>query len=117
MKLLLTEMARLRITYQDVEDKGGIKRCALKAWRHKNRPNLDSIESALAVVGYTLVPIPEESILTSEIAAALKPIADKLRLAMPEVIAFMTCQALRDHHNDSIAKTDTPEKFKGFDSV
>ncbi|WP_204165291.1 hypothetical protein [Methylobacterium radiodurans] len=56
VKLLFAEMRQLNVTYDEVEEGSRVRRAALKAWRHKNRPNLGSIEAALGFVGWDFVP-------------------------------------------------------------
>ncbi len=86
MKLVFAEMRRQNITYDDVEYGSGVRRAALKAWRHKNRPSLESIEAALGFLGFDFVPIPRSKILPKEIVAELQPIADRLGLTMDQTI-------------------------------
>ncbi|GLS54765.1 hypothetical protein [Methylobacterium gregans] len=98
VKLLFAEMRRLNITYQEVEDRSGVQRPALKSWRHRTNPTLTSMEAALAVVGYQFVPLPTEMALPPEIVAELRPIAERIGLEVPAAIQLAAEIAYRDKH-------------------
>ncbi|KQP24562.1 hypothetical protein ASF27_10710 [Methylobacterium sp. Leaf102] len=102
VKLLFAEMRRLNITYDEVEERSGVLRATLKAWRHRTNPTLTSAEAALAVVGYEFVPIPTERALPPEVVAELRPIANRLGLEMPAAVRLAAEIAYRDHHNPSV---------------
>jgi transcriptional regulator with XRE-family HTH domain len=86
VKLVFAEMKRQNKTYDAVEEGSGVRRAALKAWRHKNRPSLESIEAALGFLGYDFVPIPRSKVLPAEVVAELQPIAERLALDMPATV-------------------------------
>lgn len=98
VKLLFSEMQRRNVIYDEVEEGSGVRRAALKAWRHKNRPNLDSIEAALGFMGFEFVPLPQARVLPEAIVAELRPIATRLGIAMPEAVRLTAEIAYRDHH-------------------
>lgn len=102
VKLVFATMQRQRITYDEVEIGSGVNRPSIKAWRHKNRPNLDSIEAVLGFLGWDLVPLPRETVIPPEIVARLRPLAKELGLAMPDAVRLMGEIATRDHHMKSI---------------
>jgi transcriptional regulator with XRE-family HTH domain len=89
VKLVFAEMRRLGVTYDDVEEGSGVRRAALKAWRHKNRPSLESIEAALGYLGYDFVPVPRHKMLPKEVQDELGPLAEKLGLTMPQATACL----------------------------
>lgn len=89
VKLLFSEMRRLNITYDEVEEGSGVRRVAMKAWRHKNRPNLDSIEAALGFLGWDFVPVPREKALPSEVVTELREVAARLDLTMPQTVQHL----------------------------
>lgn len=89
VKLVFTEMQRQNITYDEVEAGSGVNRPTIKAWRHKNKPNLESIEAVLGFLGFDFMPIPRDRVLAPEIVAALKPVAALLGLTMPQTIAAL----------------------------
>lgn len=109
VKLVFSEMQRQRITYDEVEIGSGVNRPTIKAWRHKNRPNLDSIEAVLGFLGWDMVPLLREAVIPSEIVARLRPLAEELGLAMPDAVRLMAEIATRDHHLDAIREANTPE--------
>ena len=86
VKLLFTEMRRQNITYDEVEIGSGVRRAALKAWRHKNRPNLDSIEAALGFLGWDFVPVPRAKVLPPEIVEELRDVAARLDSTVPATV-------------------------------
>jgi hypothetical protein len=55
------------VTYDEMEEKSGVKRPALKAWRHKNYPSLQSLEATLGALGYDFVPVPREIVIPAEV--------------------------------------------------
>lgn len=86
VKLLFAEMKRQNKIYDEVEEGSGVRRAALKAWRHKNRPNLDSIEAVFGFLGWDFVPIARAKVLPPEIVEALRPVADRFKLDMPATV-------------------------------
>lgn len=89
VRLVFTEMQRQRITYDEVEEGSGVRRAALKAWRHKNRPGLDSIEAVLGFLGWDFVPIPRAKILPKELVAELGPVAERHKLDIGKTIEVL----------------------------
>jgi hypothetical protein len=88
-RLVFAEMARQRMTYDLMEERSGVRRATLKAWRKKNRPGLESIEAALATLGFGLVPVPALEALPPALAGELTALALKLRMAMPQTITAL----------------------------
>jgi transcriptional regulator with XRE-family HTH domain len=86
VKLVFAEMRRQGWTYDDLEWKSGVLRPTLKAWRHKNSPNLQNIEAVLAVLGYDFVPIPRANTLPKELVSELQPISEKLKLSLDQTV-------------------------------
>lgn len=93
VRLVFAEMARQRMTYDALEERSGVRRATLKAWRKKNRPGLESIEAALATLGFGFVPIPALEAMPPELAGELTALALKLRMNIPQ-----TWCALLDIH-------------------
>jgi hypothetical protein len=89
VQLVFAEMLRQGRTYDWVAEKSGIQRAAMKAWRHKNRPSLESLQAVLPVLGFQYLPIPMPKVLPPEVRADLEPIAAKLCLTMPETMAAL----------------------------
>lgn len=86
VRLVFSEMQRQNRTYDDMQDGSGVQRATVKAWRHKNRPSLESIEAALGFLGYDFVPVPRADVLPPEIVTRLRPIADDLGMSMPSAV-------------------------------
>lgn len=84
VRLVFAEMQRLRVTYDDVEEGSGVRRAAMKAWRHKNRPSLESLEAVLGWLGWDFVAIPRAKMLPPEVVNELEPIAAKLGMTMDQ---------------------------------
>lgn len=102
VKLVFTEMQRQNIKYHEVEAGAGVNRPTIKAWRHRNRPNLDSIEAVLGHLGFEFVPLPTDRVIPPEIVEQLRPIAERLDLTMPAAVRLAAEIAYRDHHLASL---------------
>jgi hypothetical protein len=89
VKLVFAEMARQRVTYDSLEERSGVRRATLKAWRRKNRPGLESVEAALATLGFGFVPVPALEALPPELAGELTALALKLRMNIPQTWAAL----------------------------
>ena len=86
VKLVFAEMKRQNMTYSRVEERSGVLRCTLKAWRHKNAPGLTSIEAVLGSLGWDFVPVPRAEILPEAMHAELAEIAKRYGQTMPKTI-------------------------------
>lgn len=75
-----------------------MNRLTIKAWRHKNRTKLDSVEAVLVHLNFEFVPLPTARALSPEIVEALRPIAERLDLTMPDAIRLTAEVAYRGHH-------------------
>lgn len=84
VKLVFSEMKRQNRTYDQVAEGSGVLRATMKAWRHRNSPSLENVSAVLGYLNFEFVPIPRETALPKNILEALKPIADRLSLEMPE---------------------------------
>lgn len=89
VKLVFAEMARLGVTYDEVEEGSGVRRASVKAWRKKNRPGLESVEAVLGFLGWDMVAVPRAKSLPPELLDELRPIAERLRLTMPQTICAL----------------------------
>ncbi|WP_292500888.1 hypothetical protein [Methylobacterium sp.] len=108
MKLVFAEMARQRVTYDEVAAGSGVLRSTLKAWRHKNRPSLDALEAVLGFLGWDFVPVPREKRLPAEVLQALRPAVDATGLTMPVAVQALV-EIVADIHVDLKAHTaDAP---------
>ena len=86
VRFVFAEMRRQGITYDALEEKSGVLRATLKAWRHKNYPSLPTLEAALGFLGWDFVPVPRGRALPPDLVAELAPIAERLGLTMPAVV-------------------------------
>jgi hypothetical protein len=86
VRLVFAEMARQGFAFDETEERSGVLRPTLKAWRYKNAPSLTNIEAVLGVLGFDFVPIPRAAVLPPEVVAELQPVADRLALTMPETV-------------------------------
>lgn len=108
VKLVFAEMARQRVTYDEVAAGSGVLRSTLKAWRHKNRPSLDALEAVLGFLGWDFVPVPREKRLPAEVLQALRPAVDATGLTMPVAVQALV-EIVADIHVDLKAHTaDAP---------
>ncbi|QND73146.1 hypothetical protein HB776_19490 [Tardiphaga robiniae] len=87
--LLFSEMRRLCVTYDEIQDSAGTTRATIKAWRRKNAPGLASLEACFNAVGYFFIPTPVLEIQPPEIAADMGALAAKMKLSMPEAFAAL----------------------------
>jgi hypothetical protein len=86
VKLVFAEMARQGFTYDLIEERSGVLRPTLKAWRYKNCPTLQNISAVLGVLGFDFVPIPRVDTLPPELVSELQPVAERLGLSMPATV-------------------------------
>ena len=86
VKLVFAEMRRQGQTYDLVEAGSGVNRPTIKAWRHKNKPNLESIEAVLGHLGYIFLPVPTAKVLPPEVEAELRDVAARLDLDMQSTV-------------------------------
>lgn len=89
VKLVFSEMARLQVTYDEVEATSGVRRPTIKQWRKKNRPSLESLECVLSALGWGYVPVPALQTLPPDLAGELTAMALKLGASMPQTIAAL----------------------------
>jgi hypothetical protein len=98
VKLVFAEMARLGVTYDEVEVGSGVRRASMKAWRKKNRPGLENLQAVLGFLGWDFAPVPTLQALPPGLAGELTALALKLQRDMPAtwaaVIAVGVEQAL-----------------------
>ncbi len=86
VKLVFSEMRRQLRTYDDLEAASGVRRASIKAWRHKNRPGLESLEAVLGALGWHLVAVPAHvEHLPPSVAAKLAETAALAKVEMGEV--------------------------------
>jgi hypothetical protein len=76
-KSVFALMREHAVTYDELEWKSGVLRSTFKAWRTNNRPGLDTIEAALGVFNYSVLPVPPADALPAELRADLEAVAAK----------------------------------------
>lgn len=111
VRLVFTEMQRQAVTYDEVEAGSGVLRTTLKAWRHKNRPTLTSIEAVLGYLGWDFVPIPRERALPPELVDELRPIADRFGLSMAAATEALIALVALVHERAAATRQPEPEKL------
>lgn len=99
VRLVFSEIQRQNHRYDEVETGSGVLRTTLKAWRHKNRPGLESIEAVFGFLGWDFVPIPRECTLPPGVVAELRPIAERLGMTMPVAIEALIALTAGIHAN------------------
>jgi hypothetical protein len=110
VKIVFAEMARLRVTYDEVEIGSGVRRASIKAWRKKNRPGLESLEAVLGFLGWDFIAVPRAKVLPEEVRSALQPIADKLNMTMPQTIAALVEIVTGVHERFPFMRDPTPQR-------
>lgn len=96
VKLVFSEMKRQNVTYDEVEVGSGVLRTTLKAWRHKNKPGIETMEAALNFLGWDFVPIPRAKILPTALVEDLKPLAERHSASLEATIAAFMSIAARE---------------------
>jgi hypothetical protein len=86
------------VTYDELEWKSGVLRSTFKAWRTNNRPGLDTIEAALGVFGYSVLPVPPADALPPELRADLEAVATKHGTKSLPVLEFIASAVARRPH-------------------
>jgi transcriptional regulator with XRE-family HTH domain len=86
VKLVFGEMARQGFTYDETEEGSGVRRATIKAWRKKNAPGLESLEAVYGWLGWDMVAVPRAKTLPPDVVEELRPLAEKLKLTMPQTI-------------------------------
>lgn len=57
-RFIFSEMKRQAVTYDQLEARSGVLRSTFKAWRSNNMPGLNTVEPALAALGFRLEIVP-----------------------------------------------------------
>ncbi len=84
VRLLFSEIARQRQTYENLEA-SGINRPTIKSWRSKNRPGLESLQACFSWLGWDFVAVPCLETLPPELAADLVALARRAETTIPHV--------------------------------
>jgi hypothetical protein len=85
VRLVFSEVARQMQTLEGLEEGSGVRKASIKAWKHKNRPNLESVQAVLAFLGWDFVPVPCLETLPPELAADLVALARRAETTIPNV--------------------------------
>jgi hypothetical protein len=99
VRLVFAEMRRQGVNYFEMESRSGTQKATVKAWRHKNAPSMPNLEACLNVLGWSLIPVPDERVIDADILEELKPIADRLGLSLGDAVQFATEIAIGRHSN------------------
>jgi len=86
VKLVFAEMKRQNVKYDLVEERSGVLRTTVKAWRHKNAPGLTLIEAVLGSLGWDFVPVPRAEVLPEAMRADLAEVAERHGQTMTKTI-------------------------------
>lgn len=78
-RLVFALMKEYRVTYDTLEVDSGLLRSTTKAWRSSNTPSLQSIEAALGVFGWTLIPCPPLGDLPPEVLEQCEDLGMKFK--------------------------------------
>jgi hypothetical protein len=85
VRLVFEEMARQLRSYDDVETASGFRRASIKAWRHKNRPGLESLEAVLNCLGWHFIAVPAHiEMLPPNVAAKAAELAALAKIELGE---------------------------------
>lgn len=78
-RLVFALMSEYRVTYDTLEVDSGLLRSTIKAWRSSNTPSLQSIEAALGVFGWSLVPCPPLGDLPADVLAQAEEFGQRFK--------------------------------------
>lgn len=67
VKFIFAEMRRQGVTYYKMAERSGLARETLTAWRTRNRPDLESLEAVLGVLGYHVSPVRDPEALHASV--------------------------------------------------
>jgi len=56
IRLLVLEMNKQQVTYEEMSRRTGVSRQAIKSWGRRVVPNFANLEACFNVLGYSLVP-------------------------------------------------------------
>lgn len=87
VRLVFSEMRRQCVTYDKLEERSGILRATIKAWRHKNSANLATLEAVLNTLGFHFLPVPHARVLPAGMVADLEAVAAKYGQELAPIIA------------------------------
>lgn len=108
-KCVFALMREHGVTYDELEWKSGVLRSTFKAWRTNNKPGLDTIEAALGVFSYSVLPVPPADALPAELRADLEAVAAKHGTKTLPVLQFISA-AVGRRPTDTI---DARTRLKG----
>ncbi len=106
-RLVFELMKKTRTTYMELEFVSGLLRSTLKAWRNANVPSLTSIEAALGVFGWRLVPCPPLDTLPADVREKLEEVGQHFR-SDDETFAAAIAAAMTSPHARGSAETPAP---------
>ena len=94
-KCVFALMREHGVTYDELEWTSGVLRSTFKAWRTSNRPGLDTIEAALGVFNYSVLPAPPADALPAELREDLEAVAAKHGTKTLPVLEFISASVNR----------------------
>lgn len=87
-KLVFHELARQRMTYDELEHRSGVLKSTFKAWRTHNAPSLTSLAATLGALGWSFIPVPDhDDVLKPAVRAKLAELARDYGLDEDGVLA------------------------------
>jgi hypothetical protein len=116
VRFLFEEMRRQAVMYEEMEERSGVLRSTLKAWRFRNVPSLTSIEACLGVLGWTLVQVPNERVLPPALVADLKTLAARHDFEMEDTIEALIEVVTRIHERDLSSPDEDSSYRRGFEA-
>lgn len=96
-KIIFSEMNRQGITYSELEWRSGVLLSTVKAWRQRNRPGIETIESCLGALGWDLIATPRPEHLPTELVAELDALAGKWGEQLTSLRPMFIAAAARTH--------------------
>lgn len=90
VRLVFSEMARLRVTYEELDEISGVNRPTIKQWRRKTKnPSLESLEAVLNALGWGFTPTPALETMPPHLAGAMTELALQMQRDIPTTWAIL----------------------------
>ncbi len=102
-RLVFAEIRRQGWKYDSIDERSGVMRATIKAWRRKNVPSLQNLEAVLGVLGFDFLPVPRPDRLPPALVAELERLGEAFDLTMGQTWAALVdiAAAARDRNEQT----------------
>ncbi|HEV2603658.1 MAG TPA: hypothetical protein VGU24_08380 [Microvirga sp.] len=100
---MFAEIRRQGWKYDSIDERSGVMRATIKAWRRKNVPSLQNLEAVLGVLGFDFLPVPRPDRLPPALVAELERLGEAFDLTMGQTWAALVdiAAAARDRNEQT----------------